>query len=164
MTSKPCLLVSCHSLCPWPSLATMGLSEILLGKLVVCTDVCSTQDLRLNVPFEGRSNLWLNVLLKDTSAATGQAGIRTHILTTLELESDADRSTTTLRISSAVIASTIFLMWSTHIRSNSLDGKTGLFVSAGPFLHVNNAVWAGPSVNAVCTSYHAVLAAALSHC
>ena len=28
-----------------------------------------------------------SVLLKDTSAATGQAGIRTHILTTPELES-----------------------------------------------------------------------------
>ena len=39
----------------------------------------------------------LSVLLKDTSAATGQAVIRTHILTTPELESDAlDRSATTL--------------------------------------------------------------------
>ena len=38
-----------------------------------------------------------SVLLKDTSAATGQAGIRTHILTTPELESNAlDRSATTL--------------------------------------------------------------------
>ena len=37
------------------------------------------------------------VLLKDTSAATGQAGIRTHILTTPELESNAlDHSATTL--------------------------------------------------------------------
>ena len=41
--------------------------------------------------------LWLSVLLKDTSAATGQAGIRTHILTTPELESNAlDRSATAL--------------------------------------------------------------------
>ena len=32
--------------------------------------------------------LWLSVLLKDTSAATVQAGIRTHILTTPELESN----------------------------------------------------------------------------
>ena len=41
--------------------------------------------------------LWLSVLLMDTSAATGQAGIRTHILTTPELESNAlDRSATTL--------------------------------------------------------------------
>ena len=40
--------------------------------------------------------LWLSVLLKDTSAATGQAGIQTHILTTPELESNAlDRSATT---------------------------------------------------------------------
>ena len=37
--------------------------------------------------------LWLNVLLNDTSTATGQAGIWTHILTTPELESNAlDRS------------------------------------------------------------------------
>ena len=41
--------------------------------------------------------LWLSVLLKDTSAATGQAGIRTHILTASELESNAlYRSATTL--------------------------------------------------------------------
>ena len=33
--------------------------------------------------------LWSSVLLKDTSAATGQAGIRTHILATPELESNA---------------------------------------------------------------------------
>ena len=41
--------------------------------------------------------LWfISVLLKDTSAPTGQAGIRTHILTTPELESNAlDRSATT---------------------------------------------------------------------
>ena len=41
--------------------------------------------------------LWLSVLLKDTSAVTGQAGIRTHILTTPKLESNAlDRSAMTL--------------------------------------------------------------------
>ena len=41
--------------------------------------------------------LWLSVLLKDTSATTGQAGIRTHILATPELESNAlDRSAMTL--------------------------------------------------------------------
>ena len=41
--------------------------------------------------------LWLSVLLKDTSATTGQAGIRTHILATPELESNAlDRSATIL--------------------------------------------------------------------
>ena len=39
------------------------------------------------------------VLLKDTSATTGQAGIRTHILATPELESNAlDRSATTLQL------------------------------------------------------------------
>ena len=39
----------------------------------------------------------ISVLLKDTSAATGQAGIRTHILATPELKSNAlDRSATTL--------------------------------------------------------------------
>ena len=42
--------------------------------------------------------LWLSVLLKDTSAATGQAGIRTHILTIPELESNAlDRLAMTLQ-------------------------------------------------------------------
>ena len=42
----------------------------------------------------------LSVVLKDTSAATGQAGIRTHVLTTPELEFDAlDLSATTLTIS-----------------------------------------------------------------
>ena len=38
------------------------------------------------------NQLWLSVLLKDTTAVTGQAGIRIHILTP-ELESNAlDRS------------------------------------------------------------------------
>ena len=46
-------------------------------------------------PIRMTKQLWLSVLLKDTSAATGQAGIRTHILTTPELESNAlDRSAT----------------------------------------------------------------------
>ena len=44
-------------------------------------------------PIRRTKQLWLSVLLKDTSAATGQAGIRTHILATPELESNAlDRS------------------------------------------------------------------------
>ena len=48
-------------------------------------------------PIRMTKQLWLSVLLKDTSAATGQAGIRTHILATPELESNAlDRSATTL--------------------------------------------------------------------
>ena len=46
-------------------------------------------------PIRRTKQLWLSVLLKDTSAATGQAGIRTHILATPELESNAlDRSAT----------------------------------------------------------------------
>ena len=36
-------------------------------------------------PIRRTKQLWLSVLLKDTSAATGQAGIWTHILTTPEL-------------------------------------------------------------------------------
>ena len=48
-------------------------------------------------PIRRTKQLWSSVLPKDTSAATGQAGIRTHILTTPELESSApDRSATTL--------------------------------------------------------------------
>ena len=55
--------------------------SVIMGSLR-CTDVCSTW---AHVPSElGRS-----VLLKDTSSATGQAGIRNHILTPPELESDA---------------------------------------------------------------------------
>ena len=37
--------------------------------------------------------IWLSVLLKDTSAATGQAGIRTHILTTSEHAQDCSATT-----------------------------------------------------------------------
>ena len=49
-------------------------------------------------PIRRTNQLWLSVLLNDTSAATGQAGIRTHILATPELESNAlDRSVTMLR-------------------------------------------------------------------
>ena len=48
-------------------------------------------------PIRMTKQLWLlSVWFKDTSAATGQAGIRTHVLTTPELESNArDRSATT---------------------------------------------------------------------
>ena len=47
-------------------------------------------------PIRRTKQLWLSVLLKDTRAATGQAGIRTHILTTPELECNTlDRSATT---------------------------------------------------------------------
>ena len=50
-------------------------------------------------PIRRTKQLWLSVLLKDTSAATGQAGIRTYILTTPELESNAlDLSVMTLQV------------------------------------------------------------------
>ena len=46
----------------------------------------------------------LSVLLKDTSAATDLAGIRTHILATPELESNAlDRSATTKILSGCAV-------------------------------------------------------------
>ena len=49
-------------------------------------------------PIRRTKQLWLSVLLEDTSAAIGQAGIRTHILTTPELESNAlDHSAMTLQ-------------------------------------------------------------------
>ena len=48
-------------------------------------------------PIRRTKQLWLSVLLKDTSAATGQAGIQHQNLTTPELESNAlDHSATTL--------------------------------------------------------------------
>ena len=55
-------------------------------------------------PIRRTKQLWLSVLLKDTSAATGQAGIPTHILTIPELEPNAlDRSGTTLNFCVAVV-------------------------------------------------------------
>ena len=65
--------------------------------------MCITQHTRPTAlrPIRRTKQLRLSVLLKDTSAATGQAGIRTHILTTPELESNAlDRSATTLQFQS----------------------------------------------------------------
>ena len=48
-------------------------------------------------PIRKTKQLWLSVLRKDTSVVTGQAGIRTHILPTPELESNSlDRSATSL--------------------------------------------------------------------
>ena len=74
------------------------------GKPLLFHDKCPglfyvhyTRDLQALRPIRRTKQLWLSVLLKDTSAATGQAGIRTHILTTPELASNAlDRSATTL--------------------------------------------------------------------
>ena len=65
---------------------------------ICSTHICSTHISILLGPIRRMKQLWLHVsvLLKDTSAATGQAGIRTHILVTPELESNAlDRSATT---------------------------------------------------------------------
>ena len=75
---KPLLF---HDKCPWVLLRALD----------------NTLDLQLYSPIRRRKQLWLSVLLKDTSTTTGQAGIRTHILATPELESNAlDRSATTL--------------------------------------------------------------------
>ena len=66
----------------------------VLGSFTCITQHTGPTALR---PIRRAKQLWLSVLLKDTSAATGLAGIRTHILATPELESNAlDRSATTL--------------------------------------------------------------------
>ena len=63
----------------------------VLGSFTCITQHTGPPALR---PIRRTQQLWLSVLLKDTSAVTSQAGIRTHILTTPELESNAlDRST-----------------------------------------------------------------------
>ena len=65
----------------------------ILGSFTCITQHTGPTPLRL---IRRTKQLWLSVLLKDTSAATGQAGIQTHILTTPELESNAlDHSATT---------------------------------------------------------------------
>ena len=65
----------------------------VLGSFTCITQHTGTIALR---PIWRTKQWWLSVLLKDTSAATGQAGIRTHILTTPELECNAwDLSATT---------------------------------------------------------------------
>ena len=66
----------------------------VLGSFTCITQHTGPTALR---PIRRTKQLWLTVLLKDISTATGQAGIRTHILTTPELESNAlERSATTL--------------------------------------------------------------------
>ena len=60
---------------------------------------CITQHTGPLRPIRRTKQLWLSVLLKDTSAVTGQAGIQTHILTTPELELNTlDRLATTLHM------------------------------------------------------------------
>ena len=66
----------------------------VLGSFTCITQHTGPTALR---PIRRTKQLWSSVLLKDTSAVTGQAGIRTHILTTPEFEPNAlDRSATTL--------------------------------------------------------------------
>ena len=75
-----------------------GTSPFSFTRSVLGSFTCITQHTGPTAlrPIRRTKQLWLSVLLKDTSSATGQAGIRTHILTTPELESNApDRSTTT---------------------------------------------------------------------
>ena len=74
---------------------SQGHGPLCLGSFTCITQHTGPTALR---PIRRTKQLWLSVLLKDTSAATGQAGIRTHILATPELESNAlDGSATTLR-------------------------------------------------------------------
>ena len=80
----------CHSRNTGASLFSFTIS--VLGSFT-----CNTQHTgpTASRPIRRTKQLWLSVLLKDTSAATGQAGIQTHILITPELESNAlDRSAT----------------------------------------------------------------------
>ena len=75
----------------------------VLGSFTCITQHTGPTALR---PIQRTKQLWLSVLLKDTSAATGQAGIRAHILATPELESNAlDRSATTAESSTYFIVS-----------------------------------------------------------
>ena len=68
----------------------------VLGSFTCITQHTAPTTLR---PIRRTKQLRFSVLLKDTSATTGQARIRTHILTTPELESNAlDRTATTLHM------------------------------------------------------------------
>ena len=102
-TIQSCLTVIIQKMCrAHVSRNTRGKPLLFHNISVLCYFTCITQHtgpaaLR---PIRRANQLWLSVLPKDTSAATGQAGIRTHILTTPELESNAlDRSATTLPFS-----------------------------------------------------------------
>ena len=79
-----------------PGQAPFSFTISVLGSFTCITQHTGPTALR---PIRRTKQLWLSVLLKDTSAVTGQAGIQTHILTTPELESNAlDRSATTLHV------------------------------------------------------------------
>ena len=80
----------------------------VLGSFTCITQHTGPTALR---PIRRTKQLRLSVLLKDTSAATGQARIRTHILTTPELESNAlNRSATTLP--SCIFTGALFVLLS----------------------------------------------------
>ena len=73
-----------------PGQAPFSFTISVLGAFMCITQHMGPTALR---PIRRTKQLWLSVLLKDTNAATDQIGIRTHILTTPELESNAiDRS------------------------------------------------------------------------
>ena len=79
---------------------TQGQAPFSFTISVLGSFTCITQHMEPTAlrPIWRTKQLWLSVLLKDTSAVTGQAVIRTHILESnaLDLESNAlDRSATT---------------------------------------------------------------------
>ena len=74
----------CHSINTGTSPFSFTIS--VLGSFTCITQHTGPTALR---PIRRMKQLWLSVLLKDTSAKTGQAGIQTHILATPELESNA---------------------------------------------------------------------------
>ena len=77
-----------------PGQAPSPFTISVMGSFTCITQYTGPTALR---PIQGTKQLWLSVLLKNTSAATGQAGIRTHILTTPVVQSNVlDRSATTL--------------------------------------------------------------------
>ena len=77
-------------------------------------------------PIRRTKQLWLSVLLKDTSAATGHTGIQTHILATPELESNAlDRSATTNTLCTHVHAHVCTMRIYTSLAAMRLYMSTG---------------------------------------
>ena len=93
----------------------------VLGSFTYITQHTGPTALR---PIRRTKQLWLSVLLKDTSTATGQARIRTHIITTSELESNAlDRSATTW-----------WFMWYCHISPARLLLMTGNWIGCSEWI------------------------------
>ena len=78
----------------------------VLGSFACITQHTGPTALR---PIRKMKQLWLSVLLKDTSAVNSQAGIRTHILSTPEIESNKlHGSATTLHKKYFISISTLF--------------------------------------------------------